>query len=73
MSILCDFCGEVNSLKNKGMPFVIGTASDVDVAICENCIAIAVDIVKERKNSEAPTARTDEASGLVRNEQGNEL
>nr|ELR5137592.1 hypothetical protein [Providencia rettgeri] len=72
MSILCDFCGEVNSLKNKGMNFVIGTANSVDVAICERCIARAVDIVRD-KNSEAPAALTDEASGLVRNEQGNEL
>lgn len=73
MSILCDFCGENSTLKNKGMTFVIGTSGGTDVAICEHCIAKAVDIVKENKNSEAPTAGTDEASGLVRNEQGNEL
>lgn len=64
MSIRCDFCNEVNSLQHKGVVFVHSNKTGTHVCICDECIADAAETVKKYKNSEAPAARTDEASVL---------
>lgn len=46
------------------MIFATSDTGGMKVAMCEHCIVEAADTLKERKNSEAPTARTDEASDL---------
>ncbi|APC12871.1 hypothetical protein RB151_032130 [Providencia rettgeri] len=64
MSIWCDFCCKNNSITNQGMIFATSSKGGMNVNMCEHCIVETANALKERKNSEAPTAGTGEASDL---------
>ncbi|HHR6017779.1 TPA: ClpX C4-type zinc finger protein [Providencia alcalifaciens] len=59
MSILCDFCE-----KNGRDVMQMMGCSENKSHICDECITYAAKTIGIAKDSEAPTARTDEASDL---------